>query len=602
MPFLTLKEQAKLQLLESVLKEDIDSMPYQNWIPQNLHVLTKSGTLEPLTFNPIQESLNGIYDKHKAERGRVQLIIGKARQMGCSTWVQARAYERIARNANQNALVLAHDKEGSDWLFGMARRYKQTHQNAPPTDYSSKKEVVFSDPLNSSISVQVAHEYAGSSRTVQMLHISELSKWKNPEVTMLSLLQAAGSADIIIESTANGTEGQGKYYHDMWQDARAGRSEYEAVFFAWFDNPQYSVTEGTPSYNAVMQAPVSREDEQEELLMMERYGLTLEQIAWRRWAIRNLCNNNIDSFRQEYPANDEEMFLKVEGLRVFDIGACRMAKLQCKEPIATGRLMWDVPPELDSTGKCINRNELVVGFQEDPQGPLRLWAEPDPKARKYQFMGAADVAEGKEGGDFSSSKILDRNNRQIIAAWHERCDATLWGEYLAMQAIFFRAIIAPEINSAGAATLNRFNALTPYYVWTAQKLAPQSPYTKHDIGHYGWRTTGVNHEFMVQKLIDVIREGLWFDPDEPFWDQATSIVRKATGQAAISGKDRVACASILAAIDYLAPPPTPEPVEPEETEPTDYRSKRLQLSEPKPTPAPIKVSSKGLLAGLRRSK
>jgi len=210
------------------------------------------------------------------------------------------------------------------------------------------------------------------------------------------------------------------------------------------------------------------------------------------------------------------------------------------------------------------------------------------------------VAEGKAYRDLISSKRVNRSTREVVAAWHQRLDATLWGEMLAMQAIWFRCVIAPEINAAGVATLNRFNALAPNWVWTAQKFAPQSPYTKHDIGSWGWRTTGVNHEFMVQKLVDMIRDGAWYDPDEDFWDQAISIVRKSTGQAAISGKDRVACACILAATDFLAPLPTAEVIDPGPTEPFDYTSKRLKLSEPKEAPKRAQVTSKGLLAGLRR--
>ena len=177
-------------------------------------------------------------------------------------------------------------------------------------------------------------------------------------------------------------------------------------------------------------------------------------------------------------------------------------------------------------------------------------------------MGAADVAEGVEGGDFSSCTILDRQTGRVAAVWHERLDATPWGEALAMLAIWYNAIIAPEINSAGIATLNRFMSLASRHVWRAEKLAAQNPYTKHDIGKWGWRTTAVNHEYMVQNLIDVISADFWDDPDEAYWDQALSVIRAPNGKALITGKDRVANRCILAVVVKLAPLPSAQEEEP----------------------------------------
>ena len=149
-------------------------VPPERWIPACLKIQTKDGRLTTFTPNSIQRKLDAVFaDAQKA--GRPVRIIGlKARQMGFSTWVQTRLFERCSRHENTHGLVIAHDLDGSDRLFRMSQLF---HECLPPgekpqTDYSSRKEIVFSAPLRSSTHVQVAHQYAGSAHTIQFLHVS----------------------------------------------------------------------------------------------------------------------------------------------------------------------------------------------------------------------------------------------------------------------------------------------------------------------------------------------------------------------------------------------------------------------------------------------
>ena len=91
-------------------------------------------------------------------------------------------------------------------------------------------------------------------------------------------------------------------------------------------------------------------------------------------------------------------------------------------------------------------------------------------------------------------------------------------------------------------------------MWSARSLAPGNRYAETQAGKWGWRTTPGNHEYMVQMLANVIREGLWSDPEEQAWTEIMGIVRSPQGKALISGRDRTAARCILATIDTLAPP------------------------------------------------
>ena len=107
---------------------------------------------------------------------------------------------------------------------------------------------------------------------------------------------------VIIESTANGCED----FKDRWDAAVAGENDFEPVFFAWFENPDYA-----------MPVEPGIEWTAEERETRERYSLSWEQLRWRRWCIANNCGGSRDMFRQEYPANPDEAFL-YSGSGVFD--------------------------------------------------------------------------------------------------------------------------------------------------------------------------------------------------------------------------------------------------------------------------------------------
>lgn len=97
-----------------------------------------------------------------------------------------------------------------------------------------------------------------------------------------------------MESTANGCED----FKDRWDAAVAGENDFEPVFFAWFENPDYA-----------MPVEPGIEWTAEERETRERYSLSWEQLRWRRWCIANNCGGSRDMFRQEYPANPDEAFL-----------------------------------------------------------------------------------------------------------------------------------------------------------------------------------------------------------------------------------------------------------------------------------------------------
>ena len=107
----------------------------------------------------------------------------------------------------------------------------------------------------------------------------------------------APGTEIILESTANGV---GNFFHQQWQQAEAGQSEYIAIFVPWFWQDEYTLD--LPADFAV----TADEDD-----LKRFHGLTNGQIAWRRNKIQELSVNGMDgikAFKQEYPCQPDEAF------------------------------------------------------------------------------------------------------------------------------------------------------------------------------------------------------------------------------------------------------------------------------------------------------
>jgi hypothetical protein len=98
--------------------------------------------------------------------------------------------------------------------------------------------------------------------------------------------------EIVLESTANGIGGE---FHERWQDSESGASEYLSLFVPWFWSADYA-----------RPAPIGFElnDEEEEYARL--YGLSLEQMVWRRAKLAELRDPTL--FKAEYPATAAEAF------------------------------------------------------------------------------------------------------------------------------------------------------------------------------------------------------------------------------------------------------------------------------------------------------
>ena len=106
---------------------------------------------------------------------------------------------------------------------------------------------------------------------------------------------------IVIESTANGFE----YFKELWDMAVKGESDFIPVFVGWNELTDYKMP-----YTGFELTDYEKN-------LQRIYNLSLEQLSWRRWCIKNNCGGDEQQFKQEYPINPQEAFIS-SGNCVFD--------------------------------------------------------------------------------------------------------------------------------------------------------------------------------------------------------------------------------------------------------------------------------------------
>lgn len=263
-----------------------------------LKIRTKSGEIKPFVLNQAQRYLHGRVEAQLKETGKVRVLLLKGRQWGGSTYVGGRYFHIDTHNKGIRTFILTHDADATANLFGMVQRfYEHTPSELRPhLGASNRKELLF-DVLDSGYQVGTAGtKGVGRSNTIQLLHGSEVAFWPHADEHSAGILQAVPNApgtEIILESTANG---EGNFFHQQWNLAVAGKSDYIAIFIPWYWQKEYRspVPEGfVPTI--------------EELQYKKLYNLDLEQIVWRRKKTVELKDDPA-LFKQEYPANPKEAF------------------------------------------------------------------------------------------------------------------------------------------------------------------------------------------------------------------------------------------------------------------------------------------------------
>ena len=273
---------------------------FEYYAERCLKIRPKSGSIVDFKLNSAQKFIHSKIEEQRSKDGYVRAIILKGRQQGCSTYTEARFYWIVSQSWGKQAFILTHQQAATDNLFGMVQRYHDYCPEIvkPSTSSASSKELCF-DVLDSGYKVGTAgSKGVGRSSTIQLFHGSEVAFWPHaPEHAsgIMNAIPHGMGTEIILESTANGI---GNYFHDQWQAAARGESDFIPIFVPWHWQEEYSVK----SKNEIVLTDYEKE-------IQEKYELSEGQLNWRRRKIVEFEGVGGETlFKQEYPFTPEEAF------------------------------------------------------------------------------------------------------------------------------------------------------------------------------------------------------------------------------------------------------------------------------------------------------
>ncbi len=273
---------------------------------QNFLVIhDKSGAERYFKFNRAQQYIHDRLEAQLAATGKIRALVLKGRQQGVSTLIQARFFHKTVTKRGKKSFILTHHADSTRALFEMTKRYSENLDAAlfPQPDKKNDNTLMF-DGLGSGYRVGTAGSVeVGRGMTNQYLHLSEYAFYKDAAKIGMGLMNTVAEIDdteIIKESTANG---QANDFYSDWQEAKNGKSRYQAIFVPWYWQDEYCIEES---------GFVATEEERDWLEQFGDNGLKPGHLNWRRIKMQDIKGDyeqKCRKFRQEYPFTDDEAFL-----------------------------------------------------------------------------------------------------------------------------------------------------------------------------------------------------------------------------------------------------------------------------------------------------
>lgn len=450
---------------------------------QDLKIITKDLGVRRLgeVMNYAQIEVVLEVERQLAAGRPCRIIILKARQIGISTIIEAIVFILAMFVNNLKCMIIAHELDASEHLLSMTTNYWNSFKfrDLYTPRNESQKRLGWKE-TNSGIRITTAKNVStGRSQTIHVLHASEVAFWPEPDTLMTGLRQAipnTGTSIIFLESTANGL---GDYFAETWDEAVAGENEYTALFFPWYKHPEYCAS--ASNLDPAAYPPPSDPEMLAEERNLKAMGIGEDRLVWRRWAIKNLCENSVDKFHQEYPATPEEAFL-ASGVNVF--------------PITSLREIYQPLP--GKKGRLTKEGNGRIRFQPDIHGPLKIFKYPSDDIDYGIYMLGGDPTRTTKG-DPACVQVLNRRTWEQVAIWRGKIDPSTFATVLADIGVYYNnSMICPEISGPGYATIGALLQMDYPYIWKGQ-WADKAPGKVAD--NYGWDTTQKRKQWAIGNLL-----------------------------------------------------------------------------------------------------
>lgn len=508
-----------------------DFHDHPKFCEESLSIRNERGVVVPFILRPAQLKLHQAIEKQRAQRRPVRIVYLKGRRVNVSAGVAGEFFHEVPFKGGQSGLVVAHLKKAAKEIWNYHRDFDRYYRpfggviERPGRHRKAGLAGAIEYDNGSRLDIETARNLdAGRAFGIRYLHLSEYAFYRNARELGRGLINSVPDdveTMIIKESTANGV---GNPFHQDCLAAMDGKNEWEFVFFAWFEHPLYVREFDTPEDRAKFQATLEQSEEE----MRGRFRLTLEQLAWRRWAIKNKCEGSVDTFHQEYPSTPEEAFLFSGRPRFQHKMLMRMPVIN---DAPTGTLEEETGPRAS-----------ILFVPEEKGGPLVVYKRPQPNKR---YVAGADVAEGIDVGDgsiggedpdYSVLIVADADTGEQVAKLRARMEPDYFAQFsYALLRWYNWAFLVPEANGPGVAyieALLRYGF--PPALFFHRQPQPDEQYSTSaatSLQKLGWKQNAVTRQQMISALDRAIREMSFIMHDPNTISEHLTFVIKSCGRA-----------------------------------------------------------------------
>lgn len=484
----------------------------QKYIEEFIKIRNKEGRIVNFKLNNPQQRLYDIIKEQKKANKPVRIIILKARQMGFSTLTESILFKDTVTKFNRRTGIITHLDTATTNLFNMSKLMLDNlpDELKPSIKNSNAKELIFDNDTGTGLKSKIKCMTAGTSGvgrsdTFDNLHLSELAFWQGDvTATLTGLFQAVPNLPdtmIIIESTANGFE----KFKELWDQAVNGENDYIPLFVAWYELPEY-----TMPYSGFKLT-------QEEEELKKLYNLSNDQLEWRRWCIRNNCQNDIEQFKQEYPSNPEEAFIST-GHCIFDKEEIIKRLRYVPKPIKQGYFTYNEEEA--------SKNHITdIKWVNDRKGPIKIYKVPNtPQFTKYAIGG--DTA-GDTLGDEFSADVIDCKTLEQVATLDMQTDEDLFAKQMYCLGMYYKwALMSIETNYSTYPQKKLEELQYPnFYV---REVVDR--YDKSVTKQFGFNTNKKTKPLILSNLVELVREHVDIFNSEKTLRQMLTMVRKENGK------------------------------------------------------------------------
>lgn len=350
--------------------------------------------------NELQLRMSQAYETVRELGIRVRIQVVKPRRAGCSTFAAHIGYHH-GMNYPIEGITISDIKDHSTELMDKLKEYGETDVFPWKIEQvqSSSKSMEWSNGTKWTVDT-AENPDAGVGGTRQFGHFSEVAKWpqtqtRNDKKTMSAVMPSLSGQDtvVIAESTPENAAG---WHFDNWQDAvwlwelvemvqRGIRPEeiWVKVFAAWYEFASNSRQQPVSEQEIKTLKATLTDHEKKEI---ELYGLTWEQIAWRRDTIKAKCNGDPRIFSYYYPSDDVTCWLS-SGSPRFDMNVLSSMKVKAEMVIPeTGYLIEQDTGEV--TFSPVHDGSGIIQVWERPQPGMKYLVAIDPATDESQTVGA----------------------------------------------------------------------------------------------------------------------------------------------------------------------------------------------------------------------